>query len=629
MPENKRTLVKVKELSLSYQTKPIFENLNFEIGSGQRIGIVGQNGAGKSSLLKILSGQKNHDSGEIIVSKGVKIEYLPQDFESVGQQTAEEYIIEKTSDIRQKLAEFEQFPTQELFDKIEQLDGFNLEANKNKLLGLFQIPDPDKQLGEMSGGERRRIYLVGALLSSPDLLLLDEPTNHLDIGAVDVLESYLRSFEGAVVTISHDRFFLDRLTQNMWEINSGGVFYHEGNYTKYLQSKAARQANEKVIDWKLRQYLKRELEWVNSGVKARGTKDKGRLQRFEEAKAKRNRPDERQLNLILPEIIPLGSKILDVENYNLSLNERKFIVDFTFEYQPWHKIGLVGNNGSGKTTFLRALLKKPFPEIYQQSGTIKIGQNTHFLYLDQFKQDLNPELTPLEYISQGREKIPFGMIEISARKYLENWLFDKERYQTHIRFLSGGEKSRLVLAQKLTQPCNFLILDEPTNDLDLDTIRVLEEALVDFPAPIIVVSHDRSFLNRVCNNIFGFDSNGKIKIVTGNYDDFKEKYPSLNSLVLTQTVNNFSTLQVSQTSYNQNVQSNQSTNPKEERRKKAEAAKLEKEIAKTESRIKSLKDRFDDPEIYKNMPKVSKMHHELEELEKTLELTMQSWIDLN
>ena len=623
-------LLQAKNISLHHQTRTIFEQLSFEIASTNRIGIVGRNGTGKSSLLKALAGRQGLDFGDLVFSRGVSVSYLEQDTnlqnqfnsqlqtqnlsqnseskDNLAENNTVSTVLEQSQvTIKKKIAEYELTANSDLLEELQNTDAWQLDARVNLLKKEFDCPPNDQTIQTLSGGQKRRLELIIALIPNSPLLILDEPTNHLDLNIIAKLEKYLTSYRGAVLIVSHDRTFLNNTVNIMWELYQTRIYSHDGNYDDYLDHKASRVLNEETIEWKKQQYLQRELKWVRAGVKARGTKDKGRMKRFDELNSQEYNP-EQNLDLLLPEATRLGARVVDLEKVSLIKGDQKLVNNFSFSFQPWHRIGIVGNNGSGKTTFLKLIIGQEFDDNYSRLGTIKIGQNTDFLYLDQHKSNLNPETNAFEFIGQGKERISFGTGEIATRKYLESWLFDKEKYLTPIKYLSGGEKSRLALLKNLTRPANFLILDEPTNDLDLDTVRVLEEALINFAGPVIVVSHDRTFLNRVCNNIFGFDGAGSINVVTGNYDDF-EKIDKLGK--------EFSSIKVQK--------NNAENQAKITRQKSAKIRELEKTIAQKEQQLEKLKVKFENPQIYLDTKKVTELDAENKYLERTIEQLMREW----
>lgn len=602
-------LIQAKNLNLHQSSKIIFEDLNFEITTHDRIGVVGRNGAGKSSLLRVLAREQGLDFGELTFSRGTTVSYLKQD-SNLDNTTVGDFFERILLETNAKIKQYENTGDSQLLEELQQQDAWNISSRLAELKELFNTPPETQYINICSGGQLRRLDLVLTLLPNSSLLILDEPTNHLDLDVIFKLETYLKTYPGAVLIVSHDRTFLNNCVKIMWELDRGRIYIHDGGYDDYLQSKAARLMNEETIEWKKQQYLKRELTWVNAGVQARGTKDKGRLKRYYDLKNE-DYQSEQNLDILMPEATRLGARILDLEKVNLRLQSKYLVRNFSFSFQPWHRIGIVGGNGTGKTTFLKLLQQKLFEPDFELTGTVKIGQNTEFLYLDQHKISLNQETNAFEFLSEGKERFAFGTGDIGTRKYLESWLFDREKYMTPIKFLSGGEKSRLTLLKNLTQPNNFLILDEPTNDLDLDTVRVLEEALSSFAGPVIVVSHDRYFLNRVCNNIFGFDGSGNIKVVTGNYDDFEQGDTITDPFQIPTTPIKPA-----------------SNNLKENRQRAAKVRELEKTITQKEKQLEKIKDKFNDPKVYQDTKKVKDLDFESKLIEKSIEVLIREWENL-
>jgi ABC transport system ATP-binding/permease protein len=613
------TLLTAKSLGLHYGDRTIFDDLSFELQSKAVIGIIGKNGAGKSSLLNILFTNEGYDEGEIILANHVSVSILTQQ-PQIEDTTVGLKIQAAIQKIKDQIHCYETEDNLEkksyLYDTLQLQDAWNVDQRAIELQNIFRPPENHKPLSECSGGELRRVDLICTFLSGSQIIILDEPTNHLDLESIQAMEKYIKKFEGCILLVSHDRAFLDNTVTQMWEIWSSRIYKHTGGYTKFLEDKAARMENEQTTEWKKRQYLKRELEWVRSGVKARGVKDKGRMKRFEEESSKDKLEREESVNMVIPEPNHQGSRILDLEKVNLSIGHDYYVKDFSFSFQPWHKIGIVGNNGSGKTTFLKLLTGQEFPETYTQTGTIKAGQNTQFLYLDQHKQQLKLDLTPFDFLSDGMERIQFGAGSISTRKYLEQWLFDRIKYQTPIKQLSGGEQSRLLLAKNISVGGNFIILDEPTNDLDLDTLRILEESIQGYTAPILIVSHDRYFLNRVCNHIFYFDGTGRIQTHLGNWDDFSAGQTKIHE---------FNTTGAS-TAYKENIAKK---TQKELRQTQAKIRDIEKLIEKTEANIEKIKAEFDNPELYENPQKALVLHEKFRSAELKLEELITEWAQLS
>ncbi len=691
------TLLTAKEILLHYNSKTYLDELTFTLDQGNVIGLVGKNGCGKTSLLRILAGVQDYDGGKIETKTRARIGYLPQDFEFDTSLTIEQTLVNASSWIRDLIKEYEglnsphleQNETNELLSNtgtgsfvtlkmtdslIEQKKhdllteisdhyGWDLENHVDNLCKQFEINDRAKLISQCSGGQQRRVALVCALIGLPSILILDEPTNHLDLMAIENLENLIKGYNGAVLIVSHDRYFLDNVANKMWELHSGKFFVHDGNYSKYLENKSIRVEIENSKNWKKQQYLKRELEWVRQGVKARGTKDKGRMKRFYEAKDDSGLEKDLSINLILPEPKETGARVLEMENIYLENHGQWIAHNFSFSFQPGQKIGIIGNNGVGKSTFLRLMMGEYTKEImrfdtdvkqsspqtnshlersekssagksqdyivnsdggetetgYDESknsnnvklkGTVKVGINTEYLYFDQQKVGLNRENSPFEELTETNEQMMFGNKLVSTHRYLQNWLFDKIKRNTSIKQLSGGEKSRLMLAKILAQGGNFLILDEPTNDLDLDTLRVLEENLEVFPGTVAIVSHDRYFLNRVCDYIFAFEGNGAITISTGNYDDYigKKMDPMLVK------------------SYREMIKKQRVIKEDLEKNKKAKIKKIESDIAIVEKKLSELQTQFDDPDFYiKDPSRATKVHRMINERERELDKLLESW----
>ena len=628
------SLLVATELELHYNHKTFLDKLNFVLEDRNVVGLVGRNGCGKSSLLKILSNQIDYDGGKIEFKKNTKLGYLPQDFEMNLESTVVAQVLESSKWIVDLISEYNEIKIEsqhkhDLFEQISKYQGWELEKHIVDLCQKFGVTMNDKKLGQLSGGESRRLALVCTLIGFPDILILDEPTNHLDLGAIEMLEKIIKNYSGAVLMVSHDRYFLDNVATKMWELHKGSFFVHNGGYTKYLENKATRMEIQNSADWKKQQFLKRELDWVRAGVKARGTKDKGRLKRFYELKSSGEMEQDLSVQMILPEPKPQGSRVMEVEkiyfeiedkaiktvknkvqeisaNSNQNNLARSIIHDFSFSFQSGQKIGILGNNGVGKTTFLNLLMSQILPT----KGTIKTGVNTEFLYFDQKKTNLNLGKTPFDELGDGNEKFLFGDILVSTRKYLESWLFDRQKYDTTIKHLSGGEKSRLILAKILAKGGNFLILDEPTNDLDLDTLRVLEESLVEFEGTSLIVSHDRYFLNRVCNYIFAFEGNGAITISTGNYDQYLAK--KIDPMLIK--------------SYREALREKERQIKQAQKNTDNHLKKIESEIEQVETKIEDLKKPFDDPDFFiKEQNRAIKLHKMISDWERELERLMKKW----
>ncbi len=515
------------ELSLSFGAQIILDNASLSIHEGDRIGLVGRNGVGKSTFLKVISNVINPDSGKVAKKKDMNIGFLTQDFTLDNSKTVFENIMDGAESIQNLINEYENTsfdsPKRELLEiEIAEKDAWNLDKQISVLMKALTTPGGERNVALLSGGEKRRVALCRALISKPELLILDEPTNHLDTESIEWIENFLAGYRGTCIFVTHDRYFLDRIANRIVEINNGIFYSHKGNYTDYLINKSERQAIQEVEEKKRQNFLKRELEWVRRGPKARTTKSKSRLDNYYEIASQENMEIELQVDLVIPPPNRLGNKVVELKNIGMELGGKQLIEHLSFAFEPGRRLGIVGKNGVGKTTLLKLILG----ELEADTGSIDIGEKTEFNYVDQSRLILNDDDTVVEAIGEGNNSIKFGNREINVFTYLRRFLFADERINTKVGRLSGGEKSRLTLANILKNGGNFLILDEPTNDLDLPTLRILEEALLSFNGCVVVVSHDRYFLNRVCTGILAFEDNGKIHFSEGDYNYYVEKKKS-------------------------------------------------------------------------------------------------------
>lgn len=512
------------DLEIHFGEQIILDKASLSVHEGDRIGLVGRNGAGKSTFLKIISGIVAPDSGEVARRKGLVTGFLSQEFTLNESQNVYENILSGAESEIELVKQYEETPFDSpakhvLEQTILRKDSWNLEKRIKVLAKSLDAPETDREIGNLSGGEKRRTALCRALISNPDLLILDEPTNHLDTGSIEWLENFLAEYKGTCIFVTHDRYFLDRIANRIVELSSGTFYSHPGNYTDYLINKAERQAVEEVGERKRQQFLKRELEWVKRGPRARRTKAKSRLDNFYEISSQSASEKELDVDLIIPPSDRLGKKVVEIKNLAVKPGGNTLFEKFNFNFEPGKNIGVVGANGSGKTTLLKTILG----EIPPAEGIIEIGETTIFNYVDQARLLLNDEDTVIKAIGEGSEMVRFGKQQISVWTYLRRFLFTDDRINTNVGKLSGGEKSRLTLAKILCSGGNFLMLDEPTNDLDLPTLRILEEALISFEGCVVVVSHDRYFLNRVCSGIIALEGNREIYYSEGDYDYYLEK----------------------------------------------------------------------------------------------------------
>jgi ATP-binding cassette subfamily F protein uup len=517
-------ILTAKELEVHYGEQVILDKASLSVHEEDRIGLVGRNGTGKSTFLKIISGILPPDSGEVAKRKDLVISFLSQEFTLMEGKTVYENVLDGAKDTLSLLNEYEALsfdhPKKHILEeKILHAEGWELERKIEILLSSLHAPPADRIVGTLSGGEKRRTALCRALISHPDLLILDEPTNHLDTNSIEWIENFLAGYKGTCIFVTHDRYFLDRIATRIVELANGSFYSHTGNYTDYLINKSQRQAIKETEEQKRQNFLRRELQWIIKGPRARRTKAKFRIDNFNEVLSEQKNEVELDVDLIIPPADLLGKKILDLINVGAELGGKTLFKDFNFEFIGGRKLGIIGNNGVGKTTLLRILIG----EIPPKWGKVDTGEKTEFNYIDQARLLLNDNDTVIEAIGEGNETIKFGKNQMKIWTYLRRFLFTDDRLNTKVGKLSGGEKSRLTLAKILKNGGNLLLLDEPTNDLDLPTLRILEEALMAFKGCVVIVSHDRYFLNRICNGILAFEGNGILHFSEGNYDYYIEK----------------------------------------------------------------------------------------------------------
>jgi len=517
-------IIAATDLVVRYNERAILDSASLGIQEGDRIGLVGRNGCGKTTFLRILAGLQSPDSGDVSRRRDLVVSYLPQDFMLDASKSVYENIHSGGEHVLKLIAEFESLPhdsehAHELEHRIQSLEGWTLDRRIEVAMSHLNCPDGERRVDTLSGGEKRRVAMCRAIVSRPDFLMLDEPTNHLDPESIEWLAEFLESIGCTFLIVTHDRYFLDRVVTRIVELSDGKFWNHDGNYTDYLLDKAERQAADATVEHKRQMFLKKELAWVRQGPRAQRSKQKNRFERYYETAAQDGPAVEEDVELVIPPPPQLGNRTAEVSNLGMELAGRTLFRGFNFTFANGQRVGVAGRNGLGKTTFLRILIGQLAPT----EGTVKIGQLTKFNYVDQGRLQLNEERTVLDEVADGTEFVQWGEAKLSVRSYLKRFLFADDRITTQVKKLSGGERSRLLLARILKSGGNFLILDEPTNDLDLPTLRVLEEALIAFPGVVVVVSHDRYFLNRVCTDILAFEGDGRIAHSVGDYDYYLEK----------------------------------------------------------------------------------------------------------
>lgn len=517
-------IASASELVMRYGDQEVLKAATLAIHEGERIGLVGRNGCGKSTFLKIIAGDLKPDSGTTAYRKGLKIGYLPQMFELDESGSVMDNILSGAKYISDLIDEYErQDPesakSSELLDQITHLDGWNLGQRAESLINHLHAPPRDQLVESLSGGEKRRVALCRALLARPDFLILDEPTNHLDTDAIEWLEDFLARYKGACMFVTHDRYFLDRIATRMVELFRGEFHSYQGNYTEYLVARAERMATEEMQEHKRQRFLKKELDWVRRAPKARGSKAKNRIDAYFEVANQDALEQDLDVELIIPPAARLANRIIELRDVGKGFDGRTLFEHLDFDLEEGQRIGIVGRNGLGKSTLLKVILGEVAPD----SGTVEIGKCTQINYVDQDRLALDDDKSVWEDVGEGSEYVRLGDESISLRAYLKRFLFTDDRINTKIELLSGGERSRVLLAKILKRGGNVIVLDEPTNDLDLGTLRLLEEALTGFTGSVIVVSHDRFFLNRVCTGILAFEGEGVVKYHVGDYDYYLEK----------------------------------------------------------------------------------------------------------
>ena len=524
-------LITLENISKSYSEKILANNVSLGINEGEKIGLIGVNGTGKSSFLKIVAGVEEPDEGTVTKGNRVRIEYLAQTPDYDDNATVLEQVFKGNSEEMRILREYE-----ELLEKIDKgevkendserliklqgnIDALNLwdmESEAKNVLTKLGITNFEEKVGNLSGGQKKRIMLAAALITPCELLILDEPTNHLDNETISWLEEYLNSRKGALLMITHDRYFLDRVTNRILELDRGRLFSYDGNYSVFLEKKMERIAIEKASEEKRQNLMRKELAWVRRGAKARTTKQKARLQRFDELVNQEGFIENENIEISVMGT-RLGKKIIEIEHLNKRFGDKKIVDDFNYIVLRSDRIGIVGPNGIGKSTLMGMIEGKVKPD----SGEIIKGETVKIACFSQEDTHMHPEMRAIDYIKEAGEYLQTATGErITASQMCEKFLFDGTLQWTMIGMLSGGERRRLHLLRVLMEAPNVLLLDEPTNDLDIETLNRLEDYLDDFGGVVITVSHDRYFLDRVCNKIFSYEGNGKIDIYTGNYGDY-------------------------------------------------------------------------------------------------------------
>ena len=518
--------------------KQILKNIYLSFFYGAKIGIIGLNGAGKSTLMKIIAGLEQPTQGEVVWSPGYSVGYLPQDPPLDEKKTVKENVMEGVQKIYDALAEYEdinnKFGLEEYYgdpDKMDKLmqrqaevqdiidatDAWNIDSKLERAMDALHCPPGDWPVTNLSGGERRRVALCRLLLQKPDVLLLDEPTNHLDAESIDWLEQHLQQYEGTVIAVTHDRYFLDDVSEWILELDRGEGIPWKGNYSSWLDQKTKRMIQEEKTASKRRKTLERELEWVRMAPKARQAKGKARLNSYEQMLNQEQKEREEKLEIFIPNGPRLGNKVIEAQHVKKAFGEKVLFNDLNFMLPPNGIVGVIGPNGAGKTTLFRLIMGLEQAD----GGNFEVGETVKLAYVDQQHKDIDPQKTVYEVISQGNETLRLGGRDVNARAYISRFNFSGTDQSKLCSVLSGGERNRLQLALALKQEGNVLLLDEPTNDIDVNTLRALEEGLEAFAGCAVVISHDRWFLDRICTHILAFEGNGEVFFFEGSYSEYE------------------------------------------------------------------------------------------------------------
>jgi len=609
----------VENISKSYGDKVLFENISFGISKDQKIAFVAKNGTGKTTILNIIAGVDSPDSGKTVFRKGLKIAYLSQIDTLDEELSIEETIFSSDNEILQILEEYEsalknpedQVTYQKAFDRMDQHNAWDFETQYKQILFKLNLQDLDKKVGTLSGGQKKRLSLATVLIDKPDLLILDEPTNHLDLEMIEWLENFLKTEKITLLIVTHDRYFLERICNEIIELDHGKLYRYHGNYSYFLQKKEERVALEKLAVTKAKNLYTKELDWMRRQPKARTTKSKSRIENFHDIKERAHkRRNDHQIQLEI-NMERLGSKIVELHHINKSYDDLKLLDDFNYVFKRGERIGIIGKNGSGKSTFLNILTG--FVKV--DSGKVVIGETVKFGHYTQDGIQINEGQKIIDVIKEFGEYIPLTKgRKITAGQLLERFLFDRKKQYDFVEKLSGGELKRLFLCTVLIQNPNFLILDEPTNDLDIITLNVLENFLLDYPGNLLVVSHDRYFMDKILDQLFIFEGDGIIKGFPGNYSDYRI-YEASKPSSSTSTIKKEDTRK---TKVNDEGITHQ---------EKREFGKLEKEISNLEKKRSNIESQFTDDKI--ELDKINETSILLEEIINDLEQKEERWLELS
>ena len=540
MADDKKIIFSMVGVSKAFQAnKQVLKDIYLSFFYGAKIGIIGLNGSGKSTLMKIIAGLEKSYQGEVVFSPGYSVGYLAQEPHLDNEKTVKEVVMEGVQSIVDTLAEYEEINNKfglpeyyedpekmdalfarqaELQDIIDATDAWNLDSKLERAMDALRCPPEDQPVKNLSGGERRRVALCRLLLQKPDILLLDEPTNHLDAESIDWLEQHLQQYEGTVIAVTHDRYFLDHVAGWILELDRGEGIPWKGNYSSWLEQKTKRMEMEEKVASKRRKTLERELDWVRMAPKARQAKGKARLNSYDKLLNEDVKEKEEKLEIFIPNDPRLGNKVIEAKGVAKAYGDKLLFDNLNFMLPPNGIVGVIGPNGAGKTTLFRLIMGLETVD----KGTFEVGETVKLAYVDQQHKDIDPEKSVYQVISGGNELIRLGNRDINARAYLSRFNFSGADQEKLCGMLSGGERNRLHLAMALKEEGNVLLLDEPTNDIDVNTLRALEEGLDDFAGCAVVISHDRWFLDRICTHILAFEGNSEVFFFEGSYSEYEE-----------------------------------------------------------------------------------------------------------
>jgi ABC transport system ATP-binding/permease protein len=637
------SLITLQSVKKDFGIKEILKDASFSLDANDKVGLIGTNGSGKSTLLKMIAGLEPIDGGQIFVNSGAKIIYLPQQPDLDENHTVLEQVFADSGEEMALVREYEEISEQlahepensqlmsrlsAVMQRMDANGAWELETNAKIILSKLGITDFNARIGTLSGGYRKRIALATALLSEPDLLLMDEPTNHLDANSVEWLQSYLNRYRGALLLITHDRYFLDRVTNRIIEIDRGDIYTYSGNYSYYLEKKAEAEESALSSQRKFQGVLRRELEWLKRGPKARSTKQKARIDRISDMQATEFKQAQGKVDISTASR-RIGKKVIELENISKAYNGRTLIKNFTYEFNPEDRIGIIGGNGAGKSTLMDIITGRVEPD----AGKVDIGTTIHIGYFDQHSEELltalNENQRVIEYIKEEGEYVQISDgTKITASQMLERFLFPGNQQYAPIHKLSGGEKRRLFLLRVLMGAPNVLILDEPTNDLDVQTLAILEEYLEDFNGCVIVVSHDRYFLDRTVDTIFALEEGGNIRQYPGNYSvylDYKKAEEEKQ-----QATNN-----TKEKPKNLEAEKVNSQPPQPEQKKRRRLSTWERrEFEELEGKIAQLEaEKTETEKALSKVPpgnytQVQKLYEQVETLKQAIDVATERWLEL-